>query len=441
MRRPPSPPRTAHYPVQQRIGRLHVWLMCLIPCLAFAYPALIQPLILLKPASAYADMNFAANLDNSEGNNLNQVFWILLLCVGLYILRARFTHLVRALSSPPGRAVAAFFFVAMCSVTWSSVPDIAVRRLVLELVVVLCSFGAAAMVPDRRLLLQMLVAISLAAAIANCGMVVIQPAGRLGGWIGIYAHKNLLGVAAGLFLLFGLYQLAAARSWPGRIVGLALTGAAVALLIASRARTSQGLAVAVPAMAWVTIAISRRLRAPVPIILLAMASAVLILLLDMAVVGGLSFADLSNLLFGDATFSDRTDIWNFVLYLFRQRPVTGYGYGSFWGAGNDSAAYQQSSGFLRGLLQAHNGYLDILIETGWVGIATLAMLLIAVPRVLVATRRNGAEGWLFVSIFLFETLHNLLESSWYRGFSVQWVAFLILTGLAVASWLEAERPR
>ena len=74
---------------------------------------------------------------------------------------------------------------------------------------------------------------------------------------------------------------------------------------------------------------------------------------------------LSALLKRDDTLTGRTDIWQMALMIAERHPFLGAGYGGYWVTGNEiSEAFS-------GYLTAHNGLLDVYIETGIVGIILL----------------------------------------------------------------------
>ena len=74
----------------------------------------------------------------------------------------------------------------------------------------------------------------------------------------------------------------------------------------------------------------------------------------------------------DATLTGRTDIWLILVEYIEQRPVLGYGYGAFWAP--DSAP----ANWVRDMLQwdapsAHNGWLEVTMALGLIGLALLSL--------------------------------------------------------------------
>jgi exopolysaccharide production protein ExoQ len=79
----------------------------------------------------------------------------------------------------------------------------------------------------------------------------------------------------------------------------------------------------------------------------------------------------------DPTLTDRTKIWAFVLGM-HTNPLVGTGYQSFW-LGQRLEYFWQNSG-LGNLNEAHNGYLEVYLELGILGMALLIGFLVASYR-------------------------------------------------------------
>ncbi|WP_309645466.1 O-antigen ligase [Phenylobacterium sp.] len=108
----------------------------------------------------------------------------------------------------------------------------------------------------------------------------------------------------------------------------------------------------------------------------------------------------------DATFTGRTDIWNAVLRAHEAEPITGYGYAAFWSRNSDIANW------IRDALQwrvpsAHNGWLDLLIQLGLVGVAIFAAIFAAsLLTAIVRHQRLGDGYWatLFLAVYSLQTM-------------------------------------
>ena len=83
----------------------------------------------------------------------------------------------------------------------------------------------------------------------------------------------------------------------------------------------------------------------------------------------------------DATFTGRTDIWQFVSEHVPQRPLTGYGFADVlghpevvYGMGGDEV-WANTAG------HAHNGYLDLALTIGIPGAALVTLWLVVLPLI------------------------------------------------------------
>nr|WP_246476221.1 O-antigen ligase family protein [Roseibium litorale] len=210
-----------------------------------------------------------------------------------------------------------------------------------------------------------------------------------------------------------------------RFILLGTTGVAFILLVISQSKTSLGLTVLIPLVVYVFVGLAYHLRVNAFVLFLLLASTGLVLAAFLSALTGFGLDELSMVLFHDTTFTGRTVIWDFVLDVISRSWLGGQGYSSFWGAGVDSIVFREAPSFVSLLLQAHNGYLDVLVETGVIGFSILMVLILLALRSatqLVQTDRQTTR--LCLMLILFVICHNLLESSWFRSFSQIWMLFI-----------------
>ncbi len=77
------------------------------------------------------------------------------------------------------------------------------------------------------------------------------------------------------------------------------------------------------------------------------------------------------MLYGDSTFTGRTIIWDFLHTQIAKSPLVGWGYQSFWLVGPDGPSVVDAPGWVKDMPNAHNGYLDTMVEMGYVGLLLL----------------------------------------------------------------------
>jgi O-antigen ligase len=139
----------------------------------------------------------------------------------------------------------------------------------------------------------------------------------------------------------------------------------------------------------------------------------------------------------DPSLTGRTEVWKDVLGL-AGNPLVGTGFESFW---LGKRLEKMWSLWWWHPNEAHNGYLEVYLNLGWIGVALLALLLVTGYRnALAAYRRDPKTGRLRLAFFVVAVAYNFTESA-VRIMHPIWVLFLFAT-LAVpdASVTENESP-
>ena len=122
------------------------------------------------------------------------------------------------------------------------------------------------------------------------------------------------------------------------------------------------------------------------------------------------------------TLTGRTEIWDAVLPL-AGNPLIGTGYESF-GSGSGARSFGSSMEELfYGINEAHNGYLELFLNLGWIGIALLAVLIATGYRKVMATFRcDPPAGSLGLAFFASELVYNFTEAGFKMMFPL-WIFF------------------
>ena len=138
--------------------------------------------------------------------------------------------------------------------------------------------------------------------------------------------------------------------------------------------------------------------------------------------------DLMMMLEDPASFTGRAEIWSALFRYSADHFFLGSGYGSFWETGSSSPLYAYSSGWIvRGAPHAHNGYIDLLIQTGLTGLVIGIFAVGVLPfRKLLTVKIAARERWLFSAIISFCLLHDLLETTLFDRVNPIWVMLLCI---------------
>jgi len=135
----------------------------------------------------------------------------------------------------------------------------------------------------------------------------------------------------------------------------------------------------------------------------------------------------------DPTMSGRTEIWDAVLSQ-RANPLLGAGYESFWLGPRLERIWALGLGAIN---EAHNGYLEVYLNLGYVGLFLLFLFVVGVYRNICkmlkpfsVTASLALATW---TVFLF---HNFTEVDFRSG--LMWI-FFVLVALAVEVDMEGAR--
>jgi exopolysaccharide production protein ExoQ len=343
------------------------------------------------------------------GSGVRRLTFLGLAAMGLWLLVTTRNEPLR-LNLPLAAGMLGFLAISAGSYLWSVDPGMCLRRLI----VVGCCALAAAGVARRFTMHELcwlvvatigpLVAIGLAAEIAQ---------GTFRPWSGGYrfsgsVHPNTQGMYV---TTLALATLGLARSaHRGRSALWAIFAVSLVLMVLTKSRTGNSSSLVAIGSVFL-LQTSARFKLTVG----ALASLAGIAALWLVMLAGYDpLTDFHDaLLLGRAeesdTLSGRAFIWPVVLYYITKRPWLGYGYESFWNPGQIDVI---SDDLGWGLREAHNGYLDVLLSTGIVGLvlALFALLagLAAAARASVKLR-NPAYA-LPLGMLVFGLLSSAMES-------------------------------
>lgn len=338
-------------------------------------------------------------------------------------------------------------YPAVCamSVVWSVArPTTLVGAVQITMTVLIASYLGWRFTPRQLLLL--LFTTTLAGAVGsmlNLAAGVFQPVfSDVGGLLGIYTSKNMLGH----YTLFAmLIALSLILSAPGEMPRLARWIAVPALVICAVAvvmSKSMTAVVLMPCYCGLILMLNRDRLPPalrhVTIMVMVALIALAPMLLTMAGIDPM--AELFAATGKDATLTGRTELWAIASDLISQSPLTGYGYGAFWI--NERFAPQHFEVIRAGTVAPsfHNFFADVGIGTGLIGIiAILLLILTTLSRAFRAWRDSGtamSACWLVLSILPINV--GLVEPFLYRQheFMLTWV---IMLGVSLNEW--RRRPQ
>ena len=123
----------------------------------------------------------------------------------------------------------------------------------------------------------------------------------------------------------------------------------------------------------------------------------------------------------NSTLTGRTTIWKAVLAQ-KINPLTGAGFESFWMGDRMENVWSMSQ---RGIQQAHDGYLELYLNLGWIGLALLGVLIVTgFYAALALYRRDAQAGRLRIALLTAELVYVFTEAG-FRMMSPDWLGFLL----------------
>lgn len=428
---------TEHDDRQIDIQSLAGHLLAAIPFLVLAYTFLIWPLVYGRSVEGNVIENIVASSPDASSNALlNRIYLpiVFVLSLGLTFLRG--SRITIPFRDPAMLGLFAVLTGFAISLLWSDYAGIGLRRLVVQCFIVgsimLACFGA----PKPMRIFDILFLFAGFLVVLNLAVVVIKPPGPLG-HEGIYPQKNYLGLVAVTSSLFALYKVIFGRGlW--RIAGGFVWLAALVLLLASQSKTSLGLAFLAPAAALGVAIFAHQMRLWPGLTVFAAIGFLLFAFFFGEAAFIWNFGSLAQAIFGDPTLTSRTEIWAFASDMISQRPLFGYGFGSFWSTGDTGPVARLAPGFIARLNHSHNGYYDTIIQVGFIGfVLFLAFLFCLLNTAGAAVRRRFKLSWLFLTFVIYVMSSNLMETSYFYGFGSSTTLLLVALTLAAREKMEA----
>jgi O-antigen ligase len=255
-----------------------------------------------------------------------------------------------------------------------------------------------------------------------------------GDWRGVFGHKNEASAAMVLFVFIGIF-IARVRNlgFGALIVVLALP-----FLYFTHSKTAMA---ALPLTLIVSMIMARATK---PRNGLAVALGLLIAL-NLLSVGSVYISPIravTEAIMPDATFTGRTEIWQFAIDHVLQRPITGYGFATFWGT--EQVVYGMSGAtWANTASHAHNGFVDLALTIGIPGSALVTLWLFVLPFVdyyrAPQTPDTAALRMLFLQICVYAAFESCFETVFTQLGAMWMILIAAAFGLRLLATLRVAR--
>ncbi len=326
--------------------------------------------------------------------------------------------------------ISMFLIWSCLSLLWAVDPSITLTKLTILLGATIVGIYIGT-VFNQRQQINLLFITLLVALICSVVFVLISPEYGImtgyhaGNWRGVFYHKNTFGKLVVLFAVLGAILICQAETLRKRFVlTISLISSAMLVWLSDSAVSK----VITIAMLFLFILLIFQIKNKQVLVPIWSSATALVLGMGLLLAGNLHvvFAALGR----SSSLTGRVPLWEALIPMIQSRPWLGYGYGSFW-LGNrwpSSVIWNQIGWYP---FHAHNGFLEILIDLGLVGLAffLISYLIISLTAVrkLFAVRHIGHMYRLWPLLYLyFLFLANLTESTiiWYYPF--YWILYVAL---------------
>lgn len=367
----PSPPLPLAISSEPALPRWHLYLTALVVGLVFF---ITEHDLRISLADAFTQTADEMEVAAAGGNIIRRLAFPGMAMLGLWFLfvaRHQPFRVNEFLAVP----AAAYLLVAAASFFWTADRGMCLRRLI----VTGCCVAAAAGIARRFSMRELCwLAVAIIGPLVTLGLLSELRLGTFRPWAGDYRFSGSVHPNTQTMYLtaLALAAIGLARSTPRWRVALwTIFAASLLLMLLTKSRTGNASTLcAIAAVLLVQTSVRFKFSAGLVLSWLALGGLWLLMIAGYDPV--VDFRD--ALLLGRAeesdTLSGRAFIWPAVGYFIKQRPWLGYGYESFW---NPTHVETISEELGWGLREAHNGYLDVLLSTGIVGLACGVGILLA----------------------------------------------------------------
>jgi len=372
--------------------------------------------IICKPLGIWFDSGGGLEAGSAMDRNLLTALGV----IGLFMLMKRRFNWSRAINENIFLIILIGYM--LISIFWSDIPFISFKRWTRELIAVIIAFlitterspnQSVETIFRRIIYICVPYSLMLIKYFPEYGRMYARWSGGVM-WIGVTVHKNALGLLCVISVFFLIWTFVKRRQKHCTPVGkVHLLGEVLVLIIAlwllwaggeGKTSATANAALAVGLVTFVVLLLLKKWRIQIRAnIFLPIIAFCIIFGTTTVFVGGSNVGFFSSVLGRDSTLTGRTLTWAELVPVVMKQPIFGIGVGSFWTT-STREFYRMS--------HAHNGYLEILLELGFIGLFLFSMFLLSSCRKAhKVLAYDYYWGSLFVCFLIMLVLHNIAESS------------------------------
>ena len=418
--------------------------------LSLSFATWLPTIYLLSIAGRPLSRWFGNQSGIETSSPFDQVFHSTLLFLGLFVISRRGLNWSRVRSENSWLIVLLSF--TFISIVWSDMPFVSFKRWIRELegvvmALVLLTESSPRMAMEsvlrRTIYISIPFSLLLVKYYQEYGVWYSPWTGEIQ-WVGITEQKNGLGrlcLISGFFLIWTL-----TRRWRGQDISAGKYQTAAELFLigitfwllkgpsiwAASATGIYSLSIGLIVFA-VLLWMRKRQVTPGVNTLTAIVACLIVIGILQPIIGGTIVQNFTAAIGRNSTLTGRTEIWAGLIPDVMQSPLLGYGFGAFW---------TEARRFSHDIGEAHNGYLEVWLNVGIVGIILTSAFLLSFCRK--AARGLAFESdWAILCIcyLLMSVIHNISESS-FDSFTKHLTAVVLFLAVSfpTASESAAQLP-
>lgn len=382
-------------------------------------------------------IEWAGGVGSGTGALVRRLWYPALAVIALLSLPGKLSARLNPFSAPVLFALLWFWM----TLAWSDAPGTSAVRLVLTTITTWLVFATVQRLRGERsvaivrYVLAAVLIVNYVAVFAFPTIGVLE--NDVGNWQGIMTEKNQAGALCGLTCLFWLIQVPPRL----RLVGMGITLAAAVFLVLTWSRTAIIMTPIALLTYWLLI-VAQRQRAFAGLNVTGPFNRLALIVTGVLAAAIVYFTFLSDHLLvamqDPDIMSKRGMIWRPMIQTYLQHPVGGTGFGAFWSTTvNDRSDFGGS--WLFRVSQGHNGFFDLALQTGAVGlllalVATVVWPLVETVRQLPSRPERSALAFALV---IFCIGSNISETGLFERDRI-WQIFLMF---ALALFQVGKRRR
>jgi O-antigen ligase len=358
---------------------------------------------------------------NAEGSPLTKAFWAAVYLIVVLRVISQYRQIVPLVRA--NKCLCLLVLLSVLSTLWSEDSAVTLHQGVALLGTTLIAIDFAVHYSIREqlrlicIVLGSVVLLSIATQVFAPGLI-LHVGSDLSAWQGVFSHKNTFGRI--VVLTAAAFLSRPRHSRRDTLLTVTLMVIAGAVVVATR---SAGSLVTLAAVLLIYSAIAALRWRPATLTITGVGA---LLIVIPTVYLALDNLDAVTAMLGrNATLTGRAELWRFTVANIAKSPALGYGYRAFWNVSSQEATR------IRGVIgweapTAHNGYLDLLLDLGFVGLFLYGTsYLVTVRRAVTIFRRDPAQKIIWpLTLLSFVLLGQVVESGILAANSIFWILYV-----------------